>query len=459
MTLSIGKLLDSRVYACLSTEGASRVLRAGVRRHRRPCRYLDASAARRSHIRNVRATRQAKCARCGCCALADLARRASPRWCATRARPRLQHAARAGARPRRRLLQPAASNRAPRSCSGSRRVSIRSRLVLTRRTRRACACTRGSTSTWSRAPPTCRSRATHLVHRHPEWLMVPRDIAQELARMPADSPAYVGKLARWTRSAGRATSKAFTPRRSSRPPRTRRSRRARYRDALPARRRPLRLRALPHRSLRLQPRARFASSATSIRPQLTTPRCAASSTPAKAKILFAYPDGYPDEWQAFRVSRMTALDRAGCARRSRRYGRTRSSPSRPRRISAKPREHRLQDWGAGSRRASSTPCARWPTRRSRSASQSRSPRRATSRAAEPVWAGIGAYRLPPAQTVDNIQTARRLGAAGVILFSYDSLIDPRQAHPTTSLLSAARLSPTCGWRSRHRGSIGRRSWP
>ena len=47
----------------------------------------------------------------------------------------------------------------------------------------------------------------------------------------------------------------------------------------------------------------------------------------------------------------------------------------------------------------------------------------------PVWAGIGAYRLSPRETIDNIQTARRLGAAGVILFSYDSLIDPRQASP------------------------------
>ena len=39
-----------------------------------------------------------------------------------------------------------------------------------------------------------------------------------------------------------------------------------------------------------------------------------------------------------------------------------------------------------------------------------------------VWAGIGAYRLTPAQTVENIQAARRLGAAGFVLFSYDSLI-------------------------------------
>jgi uncharacterized lipoprotein YddW (UPF0748 family) len=49
--------------------------------------------------------------------------------------------------------------------------------------------------------------------------------------------------------------------------------------------------------------------------------------------------------------------------------------------------------------------------------------------AHPIWAGIGAYRLSPAQTVANIQAARRLGAGGVILFSYDSLSDPRTAVP------------------------------
>jgi hypothetical protein len=38
-----------------------------------------------------------------------------------------------------------------------------------------------------------------------------------------------------------------------------------------------------------------------------------------------------------------------------------------------------------------------------------------------VWAGIGAYRLSPAQTIDDIQVARRLGASGIVLFSYDSL--------------------------------------
>src|SRR5688572_9843939 len=39
----------------------------------------------------------------------------------------------------------------------------------------------------------------HIIHRRPGWLMVPRDLVRELAAVPPDSPAYVGKLARWTR--------------------------------------------------------------------------------------------------------------------------------------------------------------------------------------------------------------------------------------------------------------------
>ena len=66
----------------------------------------------------------------------------------------------------------------------------------------------------------------------------------------------------------------------------------------------------------------------------------------------------------------------------------------------------------------------------------------------PVWAGIGSYRLSPRETIDNIQTARRLGASGVILFSYDSLINPRQASPDYLTLVgrgafAAPAGPRC----------------
>jgi uncharacterized lipoprotein YddW (UPF0748 family) len=49
--------------------------------------------------------------------------------------------------------------------------------------------------------------------------------------------------------------------------------------------------------------------------------------------------------------------------------------------------------------------------------------------AHAVWAGIGAYRLSPAQTIENIQAARRLGTAGFVLFSYDSLTGPKPPAP------------------------------
>jgi uncharacterized lipoprotein YddW (UPF0748 family) len=46
-----------------------------------------------------------------------------------------------------------------------------------------------------------------------------------------------------------------------------------------------------------------------------------------------------------------------------------------------------------------------------------------------VWAGIGAYRLSAAETAAYIQSARRAGADGISLFSYDNLIPSVNANP------------------------------
>ena len=77
----------------------------------------------------------------------------------------------------------------------------------------------------------------------------------------------------------------------------------------------------------------------------------------------------------------------------------------------------------------------------------RGERRGDRCGATPMWAGIGAYRLPVARTAANVRTARRAGAAGVLLFSYDSLIgDDARRRPATCttlrpiLLDAARRS-------------------
>jgi uncharacterized lipoprotein YddW (UPF0748 family) len=39
----------------------------------------------------------------------------------------------------------------------------------------------------------------HVLYQHPEWLMVPRELATELLKVEVRSPAYLGRLARWVR--------------------------------------------------------------------------------------------------------------------------------------------------------------------------------------------------------------------------------------------------------------------
>ena len=40
----------------------------------------------------------------------------------------------------------------------------------------------------------------------------------------------------------------------------------------------------------------------------------------------------------------------------------------------------------------------------------------------PVWAGIGAWRLPVPRTIEHLRTARRHQVEGVLMYSYDSLL-------------------------------------
>ena len=63
-----------------------------------------------------------------------------------------------------------------------------------------------------------------------------------------------------------------------------------------------------------------------------------------------------------------------------------------------------------------------------------------------VWAGIGAYRIPAESTVEKINTARKIGADGIILFSYDFTATPSTLNPQGDYLErvrrAAFASPT-----------------
>jgi uncharacterized lipoprotein YddW (UPF0748 family) len=40
----------------------------------------------------------------------------------------------------------------------------------------------------------------HVLYQHPEWLMVPRDLAAEILKVDVRNPAYLGRLMRWARA-------------------------------------------------------------------------------------------------------------------------------------------------------------------------------------------------------------------------------------------------------------------
>ena len=273
------------------------------------------------------------------------------------------------------------------------------------------------------ALPTARE---HLVHRHPEWLMVPRDIAQELAAIPVDSPAYVGKLARWTRQQSADVEGLYAspivPAAAAHIEGVVRDIAARYAvDGI-------------HFDYARYPTDRFDYSRAaiqqfrgSIRPGVSTERRAALDAEERVD-LFAYPDAFPAEWRNFRVTRMTALmSRLQSVAKAQRPGAIVSVAAAPERAEALAR--RLQDWGAWL--ADGVVDAVAPmayTQEPERFAEQIAAARATA-GTRSLWAGIGAYRLSPQETIANIRTARKLGADGIILFSYDSLINPRESVP------------------------------
>jgi uncharacterized lipoprotein YddW (UPF0748 family) len=270
------------------------------------------------------------------------------------------------------------------------------------------------------------SSRTHIVHRHPQWLMVPRDIAQELAVVPVDSPAYVGKLARWTRSQSADVEGLYA---SPIVPAAQTHAEAVVRDIA-------RRYALDgiHFDYARYPTDRFDYSRAAIEQFRATIRASIDVAQrrtldaAERVDLFAYPDAFPEQWRSFRVARMTALlARLRAAVRAERPTALVSVAAAPDLTEALAR--RLQDWGAwlGDGLVDAVAPMAYTQEPARFAEQIAAARVAAGSRA--VWAGIGAYRLSPEQTIENILTARRLGADGIVLFSYDSLTNPRQTAP------------------------------
>jgi uncharacterized lipoprotein YddW (UPF0748 family) len=279
----------------------------------------------------------------------------------------------------------------------------------------------------------------HLVYRHPEWLMVPRVIAQDLARLDPGNPGYVGKIARWTRgeldSVEGLYASPLQPEAAAYTERVIADLARRYDlDGV-------------HLDYARYPNQQFdysrfaiAEFRADIRPRLDA--AARRSVDAEAEDdLFAYPDRFPAEWKAFRRARLTAL--VAHIRQSVRAARPNALVTSA--VFPDPQEafdERLQDWRGwlGAHLVDAVAPMAYTQEPARFAEQIAAARDVAGGRA--VWAGIGAYRLTPAQTVQNIQAARKLGAAGFVLFSYDSLTGSNPPAPDyLATVSRAAFGP------------------
>jgi uncharacterized lipoprotein YddW (UPF0748 family) len=281
------------------------------------------------------------------------------------------------------------------------------------------------------------SRA-HLVYEHPEWLMVPRALAYELSRVDPRSPAYLGRLSRWTRSVSSEVEGLYAspvhPGAVDRLTTLIEEILATYRlDGL-------------HLDYVRYPSADFDYSRgalgafrADIDRDLTPAERLRFGTREMSELV-GLTEAKPDRWSDFRRSRLNALVmRVRTLVKARDPEMILSAAVYPDSVQAS--SARLQDWRSWMDHQlidvvcpmAYTPDAAIFTAQIASVRQAAGGR--------PVWAGIGAYRLSSTQTIENIQIARRLGADGVVLFSYDSLIRAPHGRDYLPAIGRAAFAP------------------
>lgn len=264
----------------------------------------------------------------------------------------------------------------------------------------------------------------HIAYRHPEWLMVPLALAQDLAALDPNGPEYLGRLTRYARSRAAELEGLYL---SPATPGAVEYTNSVVRDIV-------RRYAVDgvHLDYVRYPDEEFDYSRETLaafRRSLTAGLPPSDVQRYDARLAgepLIYTQAFSDQWRAFRVDRLTTL----LAEIRQTVKTLRPSATISAAVSPDPTEaasRRLQDWGRWlNLDLVDVICpAAYTTDVAAFASQI-----ATAQAAagqHSLWAGIGAHRLSSEQTVDDILAARRLGVGGVILFSYDNLIAPARA--------------------------------
>ena len=274
----------------------------------------------------------------------------------------------------------------------------------------------------------------HVIYRAPEWLMVPRELAAEMKKIDLRSPAYLGRLARWTRAHASVVEGLYT---SPLHPAAQEHTAAvigeiasKYAvDGIH-----LDYVRFPNDDFDYSPAAMEQFKAA-ILPGLT----ADEKREAAARELLdpaTYPNLFPERWSDFRRGRLTALvARIRTAVKAARPSIVVSAAVVPDAQVAF--EQRLQDWqGWLGQSLLDVVCPMAYTTEAQTFQKQIAAARAYA-GSRPVWAGIGAYQLTADQTLAHIATANKVGAAGIILFSYEALVAPPNHSGSVSELGRA----------------------
>ncbi|MEX2272945.1 MAG: family 10 glycosylhydrolase, partial [Vicinamibacterales bacterium] len=285
--------------------------------------------------------------------------------------------------------------------------------------------------------PRLPAAATHIVRQHPEWLMVPRELAAVAARTRPRDPSFVSALARWTRANIAKVEGLYV----SPIPRAAREHAASLARDLTRRYAVDGLHLdyvrYPHDGFDYSAAA-LAEFRAAIGADLEPAALAALDARARtAPALFT--DRFPQRWNAFRRERVTAVVAAmASAARQERPGIIISAAVVPDPAAAL--AGKLQDWPAWASRGivdALCPMA-YAEDRGTFTAQVDAVHNAAGRV--PVWTGIGAYRLTAIETASRIREAREAGSAGVVLFSYDSVSSGRAGHRYLTDVARAAFS-------------------
>ena len=281
----------------------------------------------------------------------------------------------------------------------------------------------------------------HVLVQHPEWLMVPRDLAGGLLGLDPRDRRYVARLAGWSQRHSATIEGLFT----SPIHEGAQDRLVAVIDHLT---RQYTLDGL-HLDYVRYPSADFDYSRaaldafrTVLLPELTPAELATMDGKAK-RDPFAFVTDYASRWTAFRRARLAHL-----VTRLRDTART-NRPSIRVTAAVWPdaedaRQRKLQDW-PGWLRAGLVDAVCPMMYTSARAAFERQLQALAQQPAGSVWPGIGAFKITAAEAAHRVDVARAMGFSGVLLYSYDSM-SGGAGRPSTYLAAVQRRAfPTVAY--------------